>query len=78
MMKRYVLHPGPVVSRTDGQTHQISAPVLARLYGVPMGECVIARRDELGRENVGAWPPDPVHLSPRYDGNYRLPTRGNR
>lgn len=41
MTKRYVLHPGPVESISDGQYHFIDASQLASLYGVPLDECYI-------------------------------------
>lgn len=31
---RYVLHPGPIISKNDGDLHYINAPRLARLYGL--------------------------------------------
>lgn len=74
-MKRqplYVLHPGWVASRFDGDRHYITAGRLAALYGVKMGRCVIAPDSEiewrLWIEPVGA-----IHLWPRHDGNYVLP-----
>lgn len=38
---RYVLCPGMVISRNDGQQHYIGAMALARLYGVDPKECEI-------------------------------------
>lgn len=63
-MMRYVLHPGWVMSDSDGQEHFIGGPRLSRLYGVPLDRCVFG--DTLGyREREGD-----VHLEPREDGNY--------
>lgn len=42
MEKKYILVPGWITSQTDGDRHFIGASRLAELYGVPMGECVIA------------------------------------
>lgn len=67
---RYVLHPGRVISKHDGDIHFIGGPRLARLYGVDIRSCVFG--DVLGyREQVGD-----VHLYPRDSGNYTLPKEG--
>lgn len=68
---KYLLAPGPVRSRNDGDWHEITAAQLALLYGVPLDECI--------------WPPSSTYcnleyldtltlLRPRRDGDYRLPT----
>ncbi len=73
-MKKYLLCPGPVTSKIDGDRHHISASDLARLYGVQMSECVVRSESLIstrGRglnENNGL-----IELWPRYDGNYKLP-----
>ena len=66
---RYVLHPGYVISRTDGDEHFISADRLARLYGVDIRCCVRADSIEYrpGKNDV--------HLYPDYAGNYDLEQR---
>jgi hypothetical protein len=69
-VKRYLLRPGPVRSRTDGQLHHVGARELARLYGVPMSECLVSRGDTRGLE-FGRL----IVLAPRYDGDYRLPEK---
>lgn len=70
-MKKYVLCPGFVRSRNDGDRHWISAPELARLYGVPIRECDVwdSRRPEtlMGLKAEGR-----VFLRPRADGNYEM------
>lgn len=78
---RYLLCPGSVISRTDGDRHHITAVQLARLYGVSMDDCIVLssdwsgpsgerRRNELrARADSG----DLIALHPRYDGNYSLP-----
>lgn len=38
---KYVLHPGYIRSRSDGDIHYIGAGQLANLYGVPLSECII-------------------------------------
>lgn len=73
-MKKYLLLPGMVRSRTDGDQHFIDAPTLARLYGVKWSECVVSHdsfRDcDLGRNHEGL-----ICLEPRFDGNYTLPVQ---
>ncbi len=68
--KRYVLCPGYVKSKTDGQEHFITAGQLAHLHGVNPAECY-----------VRTWGMDPdlvpkhweklKHLYPSYHGLYR-------
>lgn len=43
LMIRFCLHPGPVTSVNDGDTHIISAPQLSQLYGVSLSECLVVR-----------------------------------
>ena len=75
---RYVLHPGKVKSRNDGQIHFVSARPLAACYGVPFRECVVypAGKDDWSVLIRREWrdPPGAIHLYPRYDGCYELPT----
>ena len=68
--KKYRLWPGPVESITDGDRHFISAPELARLYGVKMEECEIAGFRDRGKLLNG---PYLIDLTPRHDGNYEVP-----
>lgn len=77
MTRRYVLHPGRVTSKADGQSHYINAAQLADLYGVSLRDCITYPagddtesrfKRQLWRDPVGA-----IHLHPRYDGNYQLP-----
>lgn len=66
--KKWIIAPGWVTSRSDGQRHKISAAQLIRLYGVRREDCVIF-------EGRGV-PPEYSRLpwlAPRYDGNYTLP-----
>lgn len=72
---RYVLCPGMVTSRYDGQDHYVSARQLARLYGVDMKLCVIFATNP-GRslsEDRSRYP-GLIFLGPRYNGDYTLPT----
>jgi hypothetical protein len=64
MAIKYVLHPGFITSRTDGDRHYIGDAQLARLYGVPMSECI----------KHGVLPGfNGIDLHPQYDGDYSLP-----
>lgn len=67
--KKYVVYPGFVQSRHDGDVHYITARQLMHLYGVRLSDCVVAQSDTdlLGRDFTGLIP-----LRPRYDGDYRL------
>lgn len=65
-MKRFVIHPGPVVSKTDGQLHHVTASELMRLYHVPASECVIARASFPGGRDLRRYPKNLIHLRPRY------------
>lgn len=80
MTIRYLLCPGHVRSKGDGQVHYIPAMTLAHLYSVKMSECVIlpgnrtpwdsrARETWLARADLG----EVIALRPRYDGDYTLP-----
>lgn len=60
----YVLHPGYVRSRNDGDRHFIDAIRLRRLYAIPpTATCVLGKSGQ-------DYPADAIHCSPRYDGNY--------
>jgi hypothetical protein len=71
-VKRYCLHPGFVRSRSDGDRHFITAHKLARCYGVPLRECVVAGDSPRMDLNVNRL----IDLYPRSDGEYSLPTEG--
>lgn len=66
---RYVLQPGHVFSKNDGQRHFISGQRLAELYGVPMRKCVFEHTPDYIKQEGD------VHLWPSYSGNYKLPTK---
>lgn len=40
-MIKYLLHPGYVISKTDGDRHYITAKMLMKLYNVRPEECVV-------------------------------------
>lgn len=73
---RYLLCPGPVHSRVDGQVHHVGAAELMRLYGAKPAECVVMPSGPgglldwaLGCLERG----ELIALHPRFDGEYRLP-----
>ena len=66
-MTRYVLHPGYITSRSDGDRHFIGGPRLAQLYGVSVRDCVFGDMPDYREQ------PTDVHLRPRFDGKYKLP-----
>ena len=66
--ERFVLHPGPVISKNDGQEHYISSVQLARLHGLNMRDCVVIKHNDPSyrKERYAHM----VHLYPRSDGLY--------
>lgn len=73
---RYVLHPGHVTSKNDGDRHYINANDLMRLYRVPHdSRTFIDYGDERSAQLFKPHPGD-VHLHPRHDGNYTMPREG--
>lgn len=63
---RYVIYPGYVISRADGDRHWVGYGQLVRLYRLNPAECVPLRQHEVYPENV-------IHLGPRHDGHYEIP-----
>ena len=70
MSVMYAIHGDIVVSQRDGDIHFVSAPMLARLYGLQPGQWIDATRAQsmFGLKN----PEDLIHLYPRSDGDYSL------
>ena len=71
---RYVLCPGWITSRNDGDWHYISAAKLARYYGVNLRDCLI--KLPMQRLRLGFYT-GMVFLEPWDDGDYRLPPLPN-
>lgn len=71
-MKKYVLCPGEVQSRCDGDWHYIGAARLAQLYKVKMRDCIVYSEERLTgyteeqKERL-------IWLHPQYSGNCSLP-----
>ena len=63
--RKYALHPGRVLSKTDNEWHYISAHELAQLYNLNHSQCIIWDDFPCSRN----WD-DYIHLFPRYHGDY--------
>lgn len=74
--KKYLLCPGYVTSRTDGDRHFIDARRLRELYGVRSEDCEIYN-EYLGMVH-GYFHDSMIRLYPRADGNYSLPSPTER
>lgn len=68
-MKRYVVHPGRIKSKYDGDIHKIGFRQLTELYGVNPRECI----DAEASPHAMMWPPGVIHLYPQSSGDYSLP-----
>jgi hypothetical protein len=68
---RYLISPGYVRSRNDGDMHWISVPQLVKLYGLRPGEW---REYHRSLDQYGGLP----ILGPRNDGDYVLPPEDGR
>ena len=67
--KKYLLYPGLLRNKEDGQYYYINAKQLAELYGVSLEECVIAGSTaSAGFDNIMAL----QALRPQYNGDYSL------
>ncbi|UTC29749.1 hypothetical protein BAJUN_01190 [Bajunvirus bajun] len=73
--RKYLVIPGPMQSKTDGDWHDITASQLIRLYGVRSEECVIYDTQEHRTQEIlqRGRPLLLLVLAPRYDGEYRKP-----
>lgn len=72
LVKKVILHPGPVRSKYDGDKHFISSSQLMNLYGVLPTDIVITydpKRNYIpeDRKQVERW----IDLYPSYQGDYR-------
>ena len=68
----YVLHPGEISSKTDGDIHHITAPELARLYGIDYKKCRVIYDSDPEKNRGYTNNPEHVHLWPTYSGDYTL------
>ncbi len=63
--KKYILHPGKVQSRNDGDIHFICAEKLAELYKVDFRDCIVFNEHKTYDSKM-------IHLYPKYNGKYYL------
>ena len=63
---QYIIRPGTMVSKTDGDVHYITAEQLMHLYQVDPEVCVTIHPHEKIPKRLM----DLVILAPRYDGKY--------
>lgn len=70
-MIKYVVYPGYIRSKTDGDTHFIGGDTLIQLYKLPPNECLI-HYDLMNPPRRSSFCEKLISLYPRYDGNYTL------
>ena len=71
-MPNYVLVPGYIISKKDGDRHFITGKMLQRLYKVDPSDCIEA---PTGRGCEHWEPPEnAIYLRPKQDGDYSLPS----
>lgn len=74
MTIKYVVCPGFVISKNDGQSRLISFQQLVRLYKINPAECVEYPLRDFGCQNtIDKRYPSLQRLYPNYDGDYSLP-----
>ena len=76
MTVRYVIYPGHVRSRTDGDRCYVDSRALAHLYGVAMADCLVmlpGDSQRLDRRDFLARAATLIPLYPRADGVYERP-----
>jgi hypothetical protein len=71
---KYIIHPGNVFSKNDGDYHYISGERLIKLYNLNPKKCLIVRNPRPFSRMPFGMPDDPSykHLYPRWDGNYSI------
>jgi len=69
-MIKYIVRPGYVFSRSDGDRHYISAGQLMNLHRVTISECIIYRGKEDRYKLIG-FKRKLINLFPRADGQYK-------
>lgn len=67
-MKKYLVCPGTVISKIDGDEHYVDAGALIYLYDVDPRDCVISntRKPQVVPDHLL----DLIVLKPRHDGDY--------
>ena len=69
---RYAIVPGIVHSKYDGDAHYVTAPQIARLYGVDFCDCIVIGIDDPYMPEQAEFD-GLVVLRPDPTGRYRLP-----
>lgn len=64
---RYVIWPGPVISRTDGDRHFVGFGALVELYRIPPNAHVVD-----GTQRGFVPRADDINCVPRFDGDYPI------
>lgn len=68
----FVLVPGWVKSRTDGDLHYVDGWMLHALYGMAQGQCVVFHEGRFINRGAQLWPGPSIWLGPRADGQYAV------
>ena len=72
-MKRYLVVPGMVISKSDGNAHYVTSADLIRLYRVRPYQCVVFYPMRPGQTPEEIALRDGLRiLRPQYDGDYKL------
>lgn len=69
---KYLLMPGWVPSKNDGDRHYISSQQLAKLYGVDPRECRVYDSAWPYEKIMETWLSSLIVLRPQYDGDYAI------
>lgn len=79
-VKKYLIIPGKVRSKTDGEIHYVSAGKLMYLYGVVETDCVIYDNSKAERLGIEVYErlneklfENLIRLSPKSNGIYKTP-----
>ncbi len=69
-MIKYIINPGYMISKSDGNMHYITAGMLMNLYQVKESECIIVR-SEKDLYKLKGFNNTLINLYPRFDGKYK-------
>ena len=65
--KKYLIFPGTIRSKRDGDEHYVTAHDIIYLYRVNHMECIIIR-DKYDLRGIDQW--EYIHLEPNWRGEY--------
>jgi len=68
--KKYVIFPGWIRSKNDGDRHFIGVGALAELYQVNLSECLVYDDHMPSHFYDGL-----IRLHPKYNGDYTIPEK---